>query len=152
MTTAYNGTRYAQSVSTPVDKIDPGYLNCKVKYIEEKFVYAVALVAGDTVQGPKIPEGAVITKAFVKATTGSGAGVFSLGNAAGDNGTETLDADAFVVSADCSGGAVLQENIVASAKINYKMLEAAPLLLTVVTGTTATSGTIYFGLWYTLEF
>ena len=146
-----NGIRYAQSIAVPADKIDPGFVNCRIKYIEEKYVYAAAINTSDVILGPMIPEGAVVIKAFVKCTTGSGAGVFTLGNLAGANAVEALDADGFVVSADCSGGAVYQENVVAAAKINYKMLEDAQLALTCTTGTTATSGTIYFGLWYSLE-
>ena len=150
--TAFSGVNYAKAISVPIDKIDAGQMNSRVKFIYDSYVYSAAFTTSDTVLSQSIPEGAFIVDAFVMATDGGGTGKFTLGHAASADGTsETADADSLVVECDCGAGAALAKAVVTSAKLMASFSKACQLVLACTEDTTATSGTVEFGVWYTLE-
>lgn len=150
--TVFNSVNYTKSIAVPVTKLDAGIMNSRVKFIYDSYTYAAAFTTADTVLSMNIPEGAFIVDAFILATDGGGDGKFTLGHAASADATsETADADSLVVECDCGGGAVLAKAIVTSAKLYARFSKACQLVLSCTETTTATSGTVEFGVWYTLE-
>ena len=148
----FNGVNYAKSVAVPVDKIDAGQMNSRVKFIYDSYAYLAAFTTADEVLSVNIPEGAFIVDAFINATDGGGTGKLTLGHKASSDATsETEDPDAFVVECDCGAAAVLAKAIVSSAKLMASMSKATQMFIACTEDTTATTGTIEFGVWYTLE-
>jgi len=103
----YNGINYAkQYVSKPSEKIDSGEVAGRKRLLLEKFDLTFAVLNGDTILGPKLPAGSIVTDAKIKIDKSLGAtGIFQLGHLA--NGVDAADADAFIAAADAGGQAVL---------------------------------------------
>ena len=148
----FSGANYAKSISVPIDKIDAGQMNSRVKFIYDSYAYTAAFTTADEILSMDIPEGAFIVDAFINATDGGGTGKLTLGHkASADASSESEDDDAFVVECDCGAAASYDKAIVSSAKLMASMSKACQLFVACTESTTATTGTIEFGVWYTLE-
>ena len=146
-----NSINYAKSIAVPATKIDPGEINCRVKFIYDSYVYTETLDINDVILGPMLPAGAFVVDAFIHATTGGGAGKYALGHLVSASGDTVADPNAFVDECDCGGGAALQKADINDAKLFTRLTEAVQLALLISEASTGATGTVKYGVWYTLE-
>lgn len=148
-----NAANYTKSITVPIDKIDAGEMNCRVKFIYDSYTYAAAIAINTEILSMNIPENAFVVDAFILASDGGGTGKFSLGHkASADATSETEDLDSLVVECDAGAAAAYTKAIVSSAKLFARYTKPVQLVCACTEATTATSGTVEFGVWYTLEF
>jgi hypothetical protein len=126
---SYNGDNYQKAfVTKPSEKIEKGEFAGKKRIVIEHKVLDVALAVNDEILGPFIPADSIVTGAKVKINKSLGAtGIFSLGYKA--NGVDVADLDAFIVSADAGGQAVLANPISTSAGIYKRFTKDTQIVL-----------------------
>ena len=97
--------------ANPTQKLDPGELKGRVRLVHEKYTTVANLALNDEIEGPPLPENALVCDAILKADANPTTGIFSLGHRATvDRAGNALaeDPDAFIDSADSGGQAVFQ--------------------------------------------
>ena len=151
MTTVFKGVNYTKAFITDNAKIPQGDAGGKLKCAVEEFTFAVAFGIGDTVLGPKLPAGARVHNAVISSASTSTDGIFELGFLA--NGVDSADSNAFVDAADAGGQAVTKQMVDSPNLAGHLKLFTVPtqVVLTGVEATTATSGTVKFAVYYTLD-
>lgn len=123
--------------SNPLDKIDMGEYNGKVRSLFDSYVFpANAFAANDEIDMISLPKNARVISAIVASPSLGTTGIFSLGHRANDDDAE--DADAFVASADAGGQAVAA--VGAGVGILKKYESETQLYLKCTEVTTAASG------------
>jgi len=122
-----NSVNKAKLENNPANMIDTGEYSGKVRSLYDSYVFpANAFSASDNIVLQSLPKGARVVDAIVKAPSLGTTGIFSLGYFA--NGVDSEDLDAFVVSADAGGQAVLAK-MPAGAAGAFKKFEAETSLV-----------------------
>lgn len=100
------GANYRKAyVAEPRQRIQQGEWGGHVKVLREKFTLDADGAAAETVLMGKLPKGAMVLSARIFGPDLGGTGTLALGNAASADGTEAVDVDGFIASADSSGQA-----------------------------------------------
>lgn len=124
----YNGVNYQLGQNSPSEKTSPGEIGGKVKCLRETFVLTDGASAGlnvnDEIHGPKLPKHARVIDASCIISKSLGAtGIFTVGFKASldeDGATLAEDPNAFILSADGGGQAVLAKPAAGAAGIDRK--------------------------------
>ena len=148
---ALYGANYTNAyVDQPTVPYPAGEQNGKIRVLFDSLTWASAVTSGDTVSIGKIPAGARVVDArvFVPASSGTN-GIFTLGYAA--NGVDSLDADAFIVSADCGGQKVWAVPTLDSAGMMKKFTVETEIQLACTETTSNASGVIYAEIQYIMD-
>ena len=150
------GINYAKTQASPKDRVDPSEYNARSKVIHEKFVNVVGspILNGDTIQGMKIPEGALIHDAKIKIGNGGATGILDLGHGAGldiDGNAIAADSDGFVQQADAGGQTVFKRADNGSASIGFKVGQGGLDILATCTEDFVNDVTVEFWVEYSLE-
>jgi len=106
----FNGSNYAKTIAVPSQKVSPGEVNGRIKWLYESYtctqdVYAI----GDKILGPKLPEGAKVVDALVHSDSLGTVGILDLGWEASvdlDGNTLAADPNGLISGADAGGAAV----------------------------------------------
>lgn len=155
----------------PKERILPGEYNTKIKVLKMKRTLDTIIALNDEINGPSLPEGALVLDAYIRISGTAGAtGIFTLGHRAGKvidpslEGESALtkdvveDPDAFVQDADAGGQAVLKRAAAASilgeslGKVGRGGLQVFAKC-TEVTGDTDNNSVLFeAAVFYSLEF
>ena len=107
-----NSVNYAKTQNN--QKIDPAEMNGRMKGMHDSYTLpGVVLAANDEVNSSFIPEGAIITNAWIKSPSLGTTGILQMGLRAHvdeDGAAVAEDPDGLVASADAGGQAVFQNN------------------------------------------
>lgn len=126
-------------------KVSPGQEDGRVKGLYDSFTLTEVLALNAEIDSLYIPEGALITNAWIKSPSLGSTGTVQMGLRAHENsdaGDVPEDSDGLVASADAGGQAVFQRNA-GEALIGKTIGKGgAQVFLTCTEASTATSGTI----------
>ena len=140
------GANYTKAfLTTPPTMIEQGETGGKVKCITDTYTLLASMGIGDLVVmgGGKLPKGAKVVDAYIKAPSMSTDGIFSLGYNASPEATplEAAAPAAFVL-ADAGGQAVFQRPVAGNTGILKELLGDVEIVLGCTEATTATSGKV----------
>jgi hypothetical protein len=150
MASVYGVNNTKKYITNPIDKVAAKEDGGKVRVAYDSYVFpANAFASGDKIELMKLPKGAKVVDAFVKAPSLGTTGIFDLGYKA--NGVDSADSDAFVLSADAGGQAVFKRMSTEAGSFKEFSVETT-VELTSTEVTTAASGlTIEVAVFYVLE-
>ena len=141
--TAFFDKNRSQRNKFPIEKSQPGEINARLKMVHLIFDSVVEgagagnpLLNGDTFEGEKIPEGALIYDAIVVSPTGGVTGILDFGHKAGvdkDGAVIAADPNGFVLQADAGGQAVRKKAEAASASMDIRVGKGGLIPVLIVT-------------------
>ena len=152
MATVYGVNATKKYINNPSEKIPAREETGKGRWIYDKYVFPANVFAvNDLISLMKLPKGAKILGAIVKAPSLGTTGIFDLGILA--NGVDAADQDFFVASADAGGQAVQKNNLSSLAAGTFVELGAeTQVLLKCTEATDAALGlTIEVAVNYSVE-
>ena len=152
MATVYGVNYTSAYVTNPSEKIPANQHSGKSRWAYDKYVFAANVMAvNDLIYLMKLPKGAKIINAIVKAPSLGTTGIFDLGILT--NGVEAADQDFFVASAD-AGGQAVQKTAYASlaAGVFVQLSAETQVLLKCTEATDVANGlTIEVAIEYSVE-
>ena len=137
-----NGDNYQKTQNSPVDKLDPGELNGRVKVLQESRTLDSELGIGEQVLGPKLPGSAKVLDAVLRVNGAIGAGLLDLGHeayTANDGSAVAADQNAFIDQANAGAGAI-HARMGTEAGFRLEMGQNDVQVLLTNTGAATTSG------------
>jgi hypothetical protein len=143
MATVYSDNYNKAWVNDPSEAIPAGQHNAHKKVVYAEYTpVANVLAINDVIKLFKLPKGARVIEATVKAPSLGTTGIMSLGNAASDDAVEAADADSLIVVAqlDAGGQAVLGKTTSASAGAGKKFAADVDIQLVFTEATDAALG------------
>lgn len=149
MATKYGVNHTLKYINVPSGKVPAKEETGKVRLAYDSFVFDAELAVNDVIKLMKLPKGAKVVDAIVKAPSLGATGIFDLGYEA--NGVDAADANAFVSSADF-GGAPAAKRMATEDGV-FKELGAESQVILTCTELTAAAATkkIEVAVFYVLE-
>lgn len=150
MATVYGVNNTKKYITNPIDKVQAKEDGGKVRVAYDSYVFlANAFADGDLIELMKLPKGAKVVDAFVKAPSLGTTGIFDLGYKA--NGVDVIDENAFVSAADAGGQAVFKRMSTEAGSFKEFSVETTVILDCTEVTTAAIGLTIEVAVFYVLE-
>lgn len=149
MATKYGVNHTLKYINVPSEKVKAKEETGKVRLAYDSFVFDAELAVTDVIKLMKLPKGAKVVDAIVKAPSLGATGIFDLGYEA--NGVDAADTNGFVSAADF-GGAAAAKRMATEDGVFKEMGAESQVILTCTELTAAATGLkIEVAVFYVLE-
>ena len=149
MATKYGVNHTLKYINVPSEKVPAKEETGKVRLAYDSFVFDAELAVTDVIKLMKLPKGAKVVDAIVKAPSLGATGIFDLGYEA--NGVDVADPNGFVSTADF-GGAAAAKRMSAEDGVFKELGAESQVILTCTELTAAATGKkIEVAVFYVLE-
>ena len=149
MSTLYGVNHTLKYINVPSEKVQAKDENGKVRVAYDKYVFSAEAAVTDVIKLMKLPKGAKIVDAVVKAPSLGATGIFDLGYEA--NGVDAADTDGFVLSADFGGAAAVKKMSTEAGMFKELGAESQVILTCTELTAAANTKTIEVAVFYVLE-
>lgn len=149
MATKYGVNHTLKYINVPSEKVPAKEETGKVRLAYDSFVFDAELAVNDVIKLMKLPKGAKVVDAIVKAPSLGATGIFDLGYEA--NGVDVADPNGFVSAADFGGAAAAKRMELEDGV--FKEMGAESQVILTCTELTAAAATkkIEVAVFYVLE-
>jgi hypothetical protein len=150
MATVYGVNNTKKYITVPMEKVAAKEDSGKVRVSYDSYAFPANIFAsGDSIELMKLPAGAKVVNAIVKAPSLGTTGIFDLGYKA--NGVDVADLDGFVLAADAGGQAAFKVMGTEAGSFKEFSVETQVVLTSTEATTAALALVIEVAVFYVLE-